>query len=137
MADLNLNRNSEQARRPLSPHLFIYRPMLTMMMSIAHRITGVALYIGTLLLVWYLLAAASGGGAFTTASWFLSSWLGQLILLGFTFALLHHFFGGVRHVIWDAGYGFDDPMREWLALGTIVASATLTLILFIAAHFIG
>src|SRR5579863_2107074 len=104
-----------EARRPLSPHLSIYRPMLTMLMSIAHRITGAALYAGTLLLVWYLLAAASGGAPFATASWFLSSFLGQLILLGFTFALLHHFFGGIRHLIWEAGYGFGKESREWLA----------------------
>ncbi len=123
-----------EARRPLSPHLTIYRPMLTMMMSIAHRITGAALYAGTLLLVWYLVAAASGDAAFATASWFMQSFLGQLILFGFTFALLHHFFGGVRHLIWDLGYGLDHPMREWLARGTIICSVVTTIVLFIAAH---
>ena len=95
--------DSVEARRPLSPHLSIYRPMLTMLMSIAHRITGAALYVGTLLLIWYLVAAASGEAAFATVSWFLRSFLGQLVLFGFTFALLHHFFGGVRHLIWDFG----------------------------------
>jgi succinate dehydrogenase / fumarate reductase cytochrome b subunit len=122
------------AERPLSPHLQIYRPMLTMMMSIAHRITGAALYVGTPLLVWYLFAAAEGGSAFAFASWFLGSIIGQIILLGFTFALLHHFFGGIRHLIWDAGYGFDKQGREYLAFGTLIASVTMTLIIFIAAH---
>lgn len=136
MAELDVNPGNPAARRPLSPHLFIYRPMLTMVMSIAHRITGGALYVGTLLLVWYLLAAASGGEAFATAAAFMGSFLGQLVLFGFTFALLHHFFGGIRHLIWDAGYGFDHPQREWLALGTIIASATCTIILFAAAHFV-
>lgn len=125
-----------QARRPLSPHLSIYRPMLTMMMSIAHRVTGAALYFGTLLLIWYLVAAVSGDAAFATVSWFMRSFFGQMILFGFTFALLHHFFGGVRHLIWDAGYGFEHPMRERLAQGTLICSTVSTLILFAAAHFL-
>ena len=133
MAEVDL-RGSLETRRPLSPHLSIYRPMLTMMMSIVHRITGAALYVGTLLLVWYLFAAAEGGSAFAFASWFLGSIIGQIILLGFTFALLHHFFGGIRHLIWDAGYGFDKQGREYLAFGTLIASVTMTLIIFIAAH---
>jgi succinate dehydrogenase / fumarate reductase, cytochrome b subunit len=126
-----------EARRPLSPHLSIYRPMLTMLMSIAHRITGGALYVGTLLLVWYLVAAASGPSAFAAVSWFMSSFLGQLILFGFTFALLHHFFGGVRHLVWDMGHGFDPVMRERLAQGTLICSTVTTVIIFAAAHFIG
>jgi succinate dehydrogenase / fumarate reductase, cytochrome b subunit len=121
-------------RRPLSPHLSVYRLMLTMTMSIAHRITGGALYVGTLFLLWYLLAAAQGGSAFAFASWFFGSLLGQLILFGFTFALLHHFFGGIRHLIWDAGYGFGKEAREYLAAGTLAASLATTLIIFIAAH---
>jgi succinate dehydrogenase / fumarate reductase, cytochrome b subunit len=125
-----------EVRRPLSPHLTVYRPMLTMMMSIAHRITGAALYAGTVLLVWYLLAAVSGGEYFTFASWFFGSFLGQLILFGFTFALLHHFFGGIRHIVWDAGYGFDKDWREYLAAGTLAASVSTTLIIFIAAHLV-
>lgn len=137
MAELDLNGGNLAARRPLSPHISIYRPMLTMLMSIAHRITGAALYAGTILLVWYLLAAASGGTAFAAASSVMRSIFGQLILLGFTFAFLHHFFGGVRHMIWDAGYGFDHPMREWLALATLVASLSFTVILFAAVHLFG
>ncbi len=137
MGELDLNGGNLAARRPLSPHLSIYRPMLTMLMSIAHRITGASLYLGTILLVWYLLAAASGGTAFATASSIMRSIFGEFILLGFTFAFLHHFFGGIRHMIWDAGYGMDHPVREWLALGTLVASLSFTLILFAAAHFVG
>ena len=137
MAEVDVKQGqSLEMRRPLSPHLTVYRPMLTMMMSIAHRITGGALYLGTILLVWYLLAAAAGGGAFDFASWFFDSFLGQLILLGFTFALLHHFFGGIRHLIWDAGYGFDKDWREYLAIGTLAASVSTTLIIFIAVHLI-
>ena len=135
MAEVEMNQGqSLEMRRPLSPHLTIYRPMLTMMMSIAHRITGAALYLGTVLLVWYLIAAAMGGGAFDFAAWFFGSLLGQFVLFGFTFALLHHFFGGIRHLIWDAGYGFDKDWREVLAIGTLAASVATTLIIFIAAH---
>ncbi len=123
-----------ELRRPLSPHLSIYRPMLTMVMSIAHRISGAALYVGTLFLVWYLLAAATGGSVFAFASWFFGSFIGQLVLFGFAFALLLHFFGGIRHLIWDAGYGFDKEWREYLAVGTLAASVATTLIIFIAAH---
>lgn len=133
MAEVDAKQSLEM-RRPLSPHLTVYRPMLTMMMSIAHRITGGALYLGTVLLVWYLLAAATGGPTFDFASWFFASFVGQLILFGFTFALLHHFFGGLRHLIWDAGYGFDKDWREYLAVGTLAASVSTTLIIFIAAH---
>ena len=113
-------------RRPLSPHLQIYRPMLTMMMSIVHRITGVALYAGTVLLAWYLIALAMGPDAFETAAWFLNSIVGQLILLGFTWALFHHLLGGVRHFVWDAGYGMDHPARETLAQATLVGGLVLT-----------
>lgn len=137
MAEVDVKQGqSLEMRRPLSPHLTIYRPMMTMVMSIAHRITGAALYAGTLLFVWYLFAAATGGSAFSFASWFLGSIIGQIILLGFTFALLHHFFGGIRHLIWDFGYGFDKKGREVLAFGTLIASVTATLIIFIAAHLI-
>jgi succinate dehydrogenase / fumarate reductase cytochrome b subunit len=137
MAELDLESDDLAARRPLSPHLSIYRPMLTMLMSIAHRITGAALYVGTIFLVWYLLAAASGGASFAAASSFTRSIFGQFILLGFTFAFLHHFFGGIRHMIWDGGYGLDHPMREYMARGTLIASLSFTLILFVAAHFVG
>jgi succinate dehydrogenase / fumarate reductase, cytochrome b subunit len=137
MAEIEVKQGqSLEMRRPLSPHLTVYRPMMTMVMSIAHRITGAALYAGTLLLVWYLFAAAEGGSAFGFASWFLGSFVGQIILLGFTFALLHHFFGGIRHLVWDFGYGFDKQGREILAFGTLIASVTMTLIIFIAAHLI-
>ena len=117
-------------RRPLSPHLQIYRPMLTMMMSIVHRITGAALYAGTVLLAWYLIALAMGPGAFESAAWFLNSIVGQLILLGFTWALFHHLLGGIRHFLWDAGYGMDHPQREWLAQGTLVGGLVLTILVW-------
>ena len=120
-------------QRPLSPHLQVYRPMLTMMMSIAHRITGVALYAGTLLLAWFLIALAAGPKSFATVAWFLQSWVGILFLLGFTWALFHHLLGGLRHFLWDSGWGMDDPEREWLAQGTLIGGVALTVLVWIVA----
>ena len=120
--------------RPLSPHLQIYRPMLTMMMSIVHRITGAGLYVGTLLLAWWLLAAASGPNAYMTFQEFIGSIIGRLILFGYTWALIHHALGGIRHLIWDLGYGFGSNEREWLARATLFGSIVLTLLLWIVGY---
>ncbi len=122
------------AERTLSPHLQIYRPMLTMMMSIAHRITGIGLYFGTLLLAWWLLAAASGPNAYARFEWFIGSWIGRLILLGYTWALLHHMLGGIRHLIWDTGRGLGPQEREWLAAATLIGSIALTLVLWVTGY---
>src|SRR5690606_11207834 len=112
----------EESRRPLSPHLQIYRPMLTMIMSIMHRITGGALYFGTALLAWWLIAAASGPDAFATVQWFMGSILGRLILFGYTWALIHHMLGGLRHLIWDTGRGFDLQTNEIMPRVTLTGS---------------
>jgi succinate dehydrogenase / fumarate reductase, cytochrome b subunit len=122
--------------RPLSPHLSIYRPMLTMMMSIAHRITGAALYFGMLLVAWWLMAAAGGANAYARFQWFIGSWFGQLLLFAFTWALLHHALGGIRHLIWDLGYGFGPNEREWLSRATLIGSITLTLLLWIVGYMV-
>ena len=119
------------AQRPLSPHLQIYRPMLTMMMSIVHRITGVALYFGTFLLVVWLIAAASSPEAFDKVNGLYGSWLGLLVLVGFSWALIHHTIGGVRHFVWDTGAGFGPQSRELLAKLTIGGSVVLTVLLWI------
>ncbi|MGD0720437.1 MAG: succinate dehydrogenase, cytochrome b556 subunit [Roseiarcus sp.] len=116
--------------RPLSPHLGIYRLTLTMVMSGLHRITGLALYAGVLLLAWFLIAASMDATAFAAASGFLNSIFGRLVLFGFTWSLFHHMLGGIRHFIWDAGFGMDDPEREWLALGTLVGGLALTAIVW-------
>ena len=121
-------------RRPLSPHLQIYKMMFTMVMSGLHRITGMCLYLGTLLLAWYFIAAASGPRAFETVNWVYGSLLGRLVLLGFTWSLFHHLLGGVRHALWDAGYGMDDKGREFLAQATLAGSITLTLIFWVLAY---
>jgi succinate dehydrogenase / fumarate reductase, cytochrome b subunit len=122
--------------RPLSPHLQVYTPMLTMMMSIAHRITGIALYVGTLMLAWFLIATAAGPGAFATFAWFAHSIIGQVVLLGFTFSLFHHLLGGLRHSLWDAGIGMDHPEREYLAQGTIIGSVALTVLVWVIGFIV-
>jgi succinate dehydrogenase / fumarate reductase, cytochrome b subunit len=120
--------------RPLSPHLQIYRLPLTLVMSGLHRITGLALYFGTLLLVWWLLAAASGPNAYAKFEWFAGTFIGQLMLLGYTWALIHHTLGGIRHLIWDTGRGFGPQEREWLAAATIVGSLALTVIVALISY---
>jgi succinate dehydrogenase / fumarate reductase cytochrome b subunit len=101
-----------------------------MTMSIVHRITGGALYVGVLLLAWYLIALSMDATAFAVIAGFLNSFIGRLILFGFTWSLFHHMLGGVRHIIWDAGYGMDKPEREWLAMATLVGGLALTIIVW-------
>jgi succinate dehydrogenase / fumarate reductase cytochrome b subunit len=120
--------------RPLSPHLFIYKPTLTMMMSILHRATGASLYFGTLLVAWWLIAAASSPNAYAGVGSFMSSFVGRLILFGYTWALLHHMLGGIRHLIWDTGRGFEPREREWLTVATLVGSISLTIVIWVVGY---
>lgn len=120
--------------RPLSPHLQIYRPMLTMIMSIVHRLTGAGLYLGTALLVWWLLAVATGPGAYDVFVGFIGSIFGRLILFGVSWALIHHMLGGVKHLIWDTGHGFDLNKAEWMARLSLAGSIILTLVIWIIGY---
>ena len=131
MTDTRSLEGRAPVERPLSPHLQIYRPMLTMMMSIVHRITGGALYFGTLILAWWLIAAASGPNAYAKLEWFAGSLIGRLILFGYTWALIHHMLGGIRHLIWDTGRGLGPTEREWLAAANLIGSIVITLILWL------
>ena len=126
MADVN------RGNRPLSPHLTIYRPQMTSMSSIFVRITGNALLVAALMLVWWFLAAASGPEAFATADAFVRSWFGDLILLLSTWALWYHLFGGLRHLIWDAGYGFEVETAEKMGWMMIIASFAMTILTTVA-----
>lgn len=123
-----------RGNRPLSPHLQIYKPILTMVMSILHRVTGAALYFGTILLAWWLIAAAAGPAYFNFVNDLYGSIFGRLVLFGFTWALVHHMLGGIRHFIWDMGAGFGEKAREWLARATIIGSVSLTLILWVIGY---
>jgi succinate dehydrogenase / fumarate reductase cytochrome b subunit len=127
---------SDQLQRPLSPHLQIFRPIFTMMMSIAHRLTGAALYFGSALLVWWLAAAATGPDYFAFVQAIFGSWPGQLVLFGLSWALLHHFLGGIRHLIWDTGRGFALPTVELMARLTLAGSILLTVALWAAGYLV-
>ena len=116
--------------RPLSPHLQIYRFIPTMAMSIVHRITGGALYFGTILVAAWLLAAASCEQTFNQVNWFFGSIVGQVILFGYTWAMLHHLLGGLRHLMWDLGYGFEKETSTLLAKANLVASIVLTVVVW-------
>lgn len=111
--------------RPLSPHLQVYRPQLTSILSITHRATGVALAAGTLLLVWWLVATATGPEQFATVQAVLGSWLGKLVLFGWTVSLFFHLANGIRHLFWDAGLGFE--LKTTYASGWAVVAATILL----------
>lgn len=126
--------NNKSAARPLSPHLQIYRPMLTMMMSIVHRITGLGLYFGIVLLVWWLTAASISDGYFEFVQGFFGHWFGRLLLFGFSWALIHHALGGLRHLLWDTGRGFDLNLIEWLARANLAGSIVLTLLLWVIGY---
>ena len=120
--------------RPLSPHLQVYRPQITSILSIIHRLTGVALAAGALLFACWILAATYGEDAFVIAQRMLGSWFGQLVLLGFTFALFYHLGNGIRHLAWDAGWGFEmDKLRVsgWIV---VLFSLLMTCVTFIAAY---
>jgi succinate dehydrogenase / fumarate reductase cytochrome b subunit len=120
--------------RPLSPHIQIYRFMITYVMSGFHRVTGAALYFGMVLVAWWLVAAASGPNAYGYFEWFMGSLIGRLVLLGYTWALIHHALGGVRYLLWDLGYGVERSEREFLALATILGSVALTLVVWVIGY---
>ncbi len=126
MADVN------RGNRPLSPHLTIYRPQLTSISSILTRVTGVALLLGALLVVWWFLAASSGPEAFATADGVMTSWIGKLVMIGSLWALWYHLLAGIRHLIWDQARGLDLATAERLGWAVVIGSfvlSALTLVL--------
>ena len=118
-------------RRPLSPHLQVYRPQITSVLSIMHRFTGIALSIGTLLLVAWLVAAAKSPAAYAAVSGFIGSWVGLVLLFGWTGALFFHLLNGLRHLAWDAGYGFELPQVHRTGWAVVIGSAALTVLVWI------
>jgi succinate dehydrogenase / fumarate reductase cytochrome b subunit len=129
MADARTERGTPAAR-PLSPHLSIYSPLINMVMSIVHRITGAALYFGTLIVAWVLIAAATGPDYYTYVTGLLATWPGQLVLFGYTWALIHHAVGGIRHFIWDTGHGYDLATVDILSWGTLLVSGAATVLIW-------
>ena len=123
-------------QRPLSPHLQIYKPMLSMTMSIMHRITGVGMVVGVVGLVWWLSAASISDSYFALVQGFFYHWFGRLVLFGITWALLHHMLGGLRHFVWDTGRGFGLMQVEWLVRANLIGSILLTILLWIIAYWV-
>ncbi|MBV8616202.1 MAG: succinate dehydrogenase, cytochrome b556 subunit [Acetobacteraceae bacterium] len=117
--------------RPLSPHLQVYKWPVSMALSISHRATGVGLSVGALLMTWWLVAAASSDSAFATVQGFLGSWFGVFLLFCWAAALLLHLFQGIRHLVWDAGYGFDNRSYRVTGWGVLAATVVATLIVWI------
>ena len=127
MADVN------RGNRPLSPHLQIYRPQITSVLSIFHRMTGVGLILGAIMVVWWLMAAAASPGYFAMIDGVVTSWIGHLVLLGLTWALAYHLLNGIRHLIWDMGYGFDLQTVDRTGLAVVIGSGVLTVLLWLIA----
>jgi succinate dehydrogenase / fumarate reductase cytochrome b subunit len=124
-------KNISSSERPLSPHLGIYRPQLTSMLSILHRITGAALAVGTVILVGWLWSAAYSPHCFTGIHTFFSGWIGRLMLMGWTFAFYFHFWNGIRHLVWDMGKGFEIQTVYRTGWTVFIASLLFTVITWV------
>lgn len=125
------NTDGKLISRPLSPHLQIYRWPLSMALSISHRATGIALSVGAVLLTWWLVAAAVSDRAFAAVQWFLGSWVGIICLLGWSASLIFHLFTGLRHLVWDAGYGFEKPTYNKSGWTVVIATVAVSLLVWI------
>ncbi|KKJ76965.1 succinate dehydrogenase [Kiloniella litopenaei] len=126
-----------RGNRPLSPHLQVYRPQLTSVLSILFRIMGVATSVGSIVLIWWLAAAASGVEYFELVQSFLGSWFGRLLLFGWTFALVFHLCNGIRHLFWDAGKGLELETAYASGKAVIVFTVIITLGLWGLAYVVG
>ncbi len=116
-----------QVQRPIAPHLQVYKPQISSVLSILHRLTGVVLGIGALLFAWWLIAAAVGPKAYMVVEGFIYSWIGRLILLGFTGSFFYHLCNGIRHLGWDMGCGFSLPAMRRSGWAVVIAAVILTL----------
>lgn len=130
-------RRMSSDQRPLSPHLQVYRPQITSVLSILHRLTGVALAAGTLVLVWWLVAAGTSAAAFATAQSIIGSWYGLVLMAGWTFALFFHLCNGVRHLVWDTGRGFELSHVTASGWAVVVVSIALTVVAWIVGLSVG
>jgi len=122
--------------RPLSPHLMHYKLLPTMLMSGIHRVSGAALYFGTLLVAWWVTAAAGSEDYFNWVAGIYGSWFGQLVLFGFTWALIVHMLGGIRHFIWDAGAMLEKHTATKLAWATLFGSIIITIAIWVVIFWV-
>jgi succinate dehydrogenase / fumarate reductase cytochrome b subunit len=129
-----MSKSTATRARPLSPHLQVYKLIPTMLMSIVHRITGSALYFGIILVVAWLLAAATSESWFNSVSAVYGSWIGRLVLFGFTWAMVHHMLGGIRHFVMDAGLGLEKHSSTQMARLMPIVSIALTVVLWVIGY---
>ena len=122
--------------RPLSPHLQVYRPQITSVLSITHRMTGIALAGGILILTYWLTAATYGADAFATAQAVIGSWVGQVVLWGLLFSLYYHLGNGIRHLMWDAESGFDLPSVRRTGMLVVLFAVVMTAATLGCAYFV-
>ena len=121
--------------RPLSPHLQVYKPQLTSILSILHRGTGIVLSIGSIFLVSWILVLTLGESTYQIYSQLVNNWFGKLVIFGFTFGLFYHLSNGIRHLFWDAGYGYDLKDAYITGFAVIFSSLSLTLITWLIIYF--
>ncbi len=121
-------------QRPLSPHLQVYRPQITSVLSIFHRMMGVAMAMGAVLLIYWLAAAAYGPEPFARAQGLFGTWFGRLVLFGLTFSLFFHLANGIRHLVWDMGFGFEMPVLRASGVAVVISAMALTVLTWIAAY---
>jgi succinate dehydrogenase / fumarate reductase, cytochrome b subunit len=126
-----------KAEPPLSPHIQIFRWYFTMALSIAHRATGIAMAAGLFLLSWWLLALASGPEAFGTVRGLVDSWFGTLVLFGYTPVLFYHMGNGVRHLVWDVGYGFDPEVARQSGIAVLIFAGVMTVVVWLVVALAG
>ncbi len=122
--------------RPLSPHLSIYRWQISMILSILHRITGVGLGIGTLMISYWFISIASGPKSYSTAQWFFDSIFGKILIFGFTLSLVFHLLNGIRHLFWDIGLGFEISTSKKSGWTVVMLTFIFTLIIWLSAYII-
>lgn len=130
----NMKTGTIKKQRPLSPHLQVYRPQITSVLSILHRMMGVAMSMGAILLVYWLASAAYGPEPFGRAQALFGSWFGRLVLFGLTFSLFFHLGNGIRHLVWDAGHGFELPTLRASGIAVVIFSLALTLLTWAFAY---
>lgn len=126
-----------KVERPLSPHLQVFRWYFSMALSIAHRATGIAMATGLVFLTWWLLALASGPEAFGVVRAIVDSWFGTLVLLVYTFIVFYHMGNGVRHLVWDAGYGFDIEVARRSGIAVLVFAGVMSVLTWIVVGIAG
>ena len=134
MASSSTTKTAPERARPLSPHLQVYRLPLVAITSITHRITGVGNAIGLILMTYWLIAAAGGEVAYDNAMWFFGSFIGRLMLFCWTLSIFYHLLNGIRHLVWDAGYGYSLPVANKSATFVCIATIVLTIITWIIGY---